>query len=213
MIAATVNWPEEVKRYERAHPRLRKVARLICALHPRNVLDLGCATAALRGLLPAGIGYYACDVTDHAAAILPPDHFLQIDFNQTTDLSSFAGRGIALIHIGGILEYLERPDALLRAARALVPAGAPLIVTIINFEAEIHRTQVTHHPGWIFKPTLMQVHQLLAATGWTVERCLPVFRGKSAGRALGAALNWWLGSDHAVVRRQAEQFILVARAS
>src|SRR5687767_14721724 len=107
--AAAVNWQDENRRYDRPHPRLREVAKLIRARHARSVLDLGCATAALRRLLPADVAYYGSDVTDDAAAILPAGHFLQADFNRAPDLSMFAGLGIEVVHIGGVLEYLERP--------------------------------------------------------------------------------------------------------
>src|SRR5438046_1055781 len=128
-------WQQETTLYSRPHPRLRTMARLLRRLPQRRLLDVGCSTAALRDLLPASFVYHGCDIADHARTKLPPGRFAQVDFNKSVDLSAFAGRGIDVVHVGGVLEYLERPGDLLRALHDLVPAGSPLVVSIINFES------------------------------------------------------------------------------
>jgi SAM-dependent methyltransferase len=209
---APVDWHDETLRYDRPHARLVAMARLLRSLPQRRVLDIGCSTAALRTLLPPDCDYYGCDFTPHARAVLAADHFCQLDFNRSCDLSAFAGRGIDAIHIGGVLEYLLRPAELLRSARTLVAAGSPLLVSIINFEAAAFARREAHHLGWIYKPRLEELRQALAEHGWSVHRQIP-FRGKRAVRE-------WLfrrraearGVDHPWTRRHARQFILLARA-
>ena len=139
MTQATVDWQQETKLYQRPHPRLVEMARLIRSLPHRRILDIGCSTGTLGTLLPADFDYYGCDVADHAEAVLAAGRFRQIDFNQAADLSFFEGRGLGLISIGGVLEYLQRPQDLLFAARGVVAPGAHLVVSIINFESQKFR--------------------------------------------------------------------------
>src|SRR5262245_60035585 len=110
------------------------MAQMLSKFPQRRLLDVGCSTAVLQRLLPADYDYYGCDVADHACQSLDADHFRQIDLNRSCDLSAFAGRGIAVIHVGGVLEYLECPDELVGELRRLVPRGSPLLLSIINFE-------------------------------------------------------------------------------
>src|SRR4051794_13196004 len=105
-------WHEETKKYNRPHPRLRQMARLLRRQPQRRLLDVGCSTAVLQNLLPPLFVYFGCDIAEHAGTILPSGHFLQVDFNRDSSLSAFDGAGIDVIHVGGVLEYLERPDAL-----------------------------------------------------------------------------------------------------
>ncbi len=205
-------WQHETTLYSRPHPRLRTMARLLRRLPQRGLLDVGCSTAALRDLLPASFAYYGCDIADHARAKLPPGHFAQVDFNKAVDLSAFVGQGIDVVHIGGVLEYLERPGDLLRRLHSLVPAGSPLVVSIINFECKRHAQPRSWHPNWVYRPRLPELRDLLRRTGWDVQRQLPL-RGK--GTVVDWLFQWWwakAGCDHPQTRKHARQFILLARA-
>lgn len=205
-------WSAETMIYDRPHPRLRFMARQIARFPQHRLLDIGCSTAALRDLLPRHFEYFGCDITDHAAQKLPAGHFLQADFNRGDGLGFFRDKQISALHIGGVLEYLHKPEALLQEARALVQAGSPLILSIINFEGKRFREVRQHHPAWVYKPGLSQVQQLLSETRWKVERTWPLLeRSGLRGRWLQACAQW-LGPENAWMRREAKQFILRARA-
>jgi SAM-dependent methyltransferase len=179
----------------------------------RRLLDLGCSTGTLRGLLPSDFDYHGCDVAPHAAAWLDADHFRQLDFNSGGDLSAFASRGIDALHAGGLLEYLHDPAALLAGARDIVPAGSPFVLSIINFAARRSQPGEKHHPGWVFKPKLAELRSLLAASGWRVERVLP-FADRRGWRRAWFRLRFGLSDPrHPWVAARADQYVLLARAA
>jgi len=205
-------WKEEGARYRTAHARLRLSARWLIGLPQRRVLDIGCASAVLSQLLPGDFAYFGSDITNDAARTLAPGHFLQRDFNRNQDLSYFSGQSIDAIHIGGVLEYLHSPQVLLSEARRLVPAGSPLVVSIINFEARYYAADSRHHAGWVFKPRFDEFLKLLQASGWRHDRVRP-FLGR--GELMNAWFGLWgraLGWNHPWMRRKALQFVILARA-
>jgi trans-aconitate methyltransferase len=205
-------WQQETALYSRPHLRLRLMARLLRSLPQRRLLDVGCATAVLRDLLPPSFVYHGCDIADHARAKLPPGRFAQVDLNTSVDLSTFGDRAIDVVHVGGVLEYLDRPHDLLSGLRGLVQAGSALAVSIINFDCPHYAEPRSWHPGWVFRPHLHELRELLRGTGWQVRRQIP-FRGRR--RVVDRLLRWWwewAGCDHPRTRRYARQFVLLARA-
>ncbi|MCI0637457.1 MAG: class I SAM-dependent methyltransferase [Gemmataceae bacterium] len=209
--SSTAFWQQETLKYDRPHPRLKAMAKLVRSLPERCVLDIGCSTAQLRHLLPDDFDYFGCDASDYARQVLPEGHFLQQDFCQSADLAYFQGRGIDLIHIGGVLEYLPHPDTLLQAARALVSPMGRLVLSYVNFENPKY-CQSLGHSHWVFKTPLDRLRGMLGECGWRVEKVIP-FLDRSG---LFALFHRWralrLGPDHPWVRRTARQFILQARA-
>ncbi len=207
-----VDWREETRRYDAPHDRLARMSRMLSALPQRRLLDVGCSTATLRTLLPGDFDYHGCDIADHAAAVLDEEHFRQIDFNQTCDLSCFAGGKIDVIHIGGVLEYLREPERLLAALRRLVAPGAGIVLSVINFQADKYADAAKHHPGWIYTPTLDQLRDALVRCDWEVRRQQP-FVGKPGFRGwLRQRRANRLGVFHPWTRRHAHQFLLSGRA-
>jgi SAM-dependent methyltransferase len=205
-------WQKETTLYDTPHLRLRIMARWLRELPQRRLLDIGCSTARLHSLLPDDYRYFGCDIADHARRHLPTGHFLQMDLNQTCDFSAFAHQGIDVIHIGGVLEYLQRPGPVLRALRDLVAGDSPMVLSVINFAARRYAQAAAHHPAWVFKPRLEEFVTLLGNEGWAVERVLPFLNKKGLG-------NWWfqfwtkrLGADAPWIHKRARQFILLARA-
>ncbi len=205
-------WTQESALYWQPHPRLRFMAKLLSRLPQRRLLDIGCSGAALRELLPASFVYFGCDLSDEAARRLPEGHFLQCDFNETTNLSFFNDKAITAIHVGGVLEYLRQPEQLLIEARKLVSAGAPLVLSLINFQSAHYSQLRTHHAKWIYRPGLHTLMKMMRSAGWSAERIWP-FTEKNGLRRLwlrtGATL---FGVCHPWTRRRARQFILLARA-
>jgi SAM-dependent methyltransferase/predicted O-methyltransferase YrrM len=210
--ATPVDWQTESQLYDRPHPRLVMMARLLAGLPQRRLLDVGCATARLKQLLPPDFDYYGCDVTDHAAGVLAPDHFRQLDLNRSCDLSHFAGRGIDVVHIGGVLEYLERPEELLAACRRLVGPAGRLVLSIINFECQRYQQPERHHPGWLYKPAPDEFRRLLAASGWQIERGLPLLGKDRLRGVLLDVLGRILKLEHPIIRCQARQLVFQVRA-
>ena len=211
-VAHKLDWQQETLRYDAPHPRLALCSHMLRRMPQRRLLDVGCSTATLKSLLSADYDYFGCDVADHAGDALG-DRFHQIDFNETSDLSCFAGRDIDVIHVGGVLEYLRQPDELLHGLRRLVDSQTPLVLSIINFDSAYYADGEKHHPGWIFKPRLDALRTMLLKSGWGVERQLP-FVGRGRLRdALLRAVARGVGVDHAIVRQTARQFVFVARAA
>ena len=210
--AARVAWQQETLLYDRHHPRLARMARLIRELPGQRILDVGCSTGMLARLLGPGYEYYGCDIADHAARNLPPGHFLQIDFNGNCDLSPFHGRGIELAHLGGVLEYLEQPARLLKRLRELLGEGGHLVVSMINFDCDRYSQAQSHHPGWIYRPSLVELQGELARCGWLPLKTVPMLGKGGLRDLLFAAARHTLGPEHGWVRSQTRQFLLTARA-
>lgn len=209
---SVVDWQQESQQYDRAHPRLVQMARLLAEYPERRLLDVGCSTAMLQRLLPDDFVYHGCDVADLAAKSLPADRFLQRDLNISSDLSFFENCRIDTIHIGGVVEYLERPGELLDALRRLVPDGSPLVTSIINFESERYAIADNHHRGWVYRPTLDEFRGLLGRHGWRVEST-SAFLGRSGWRSWLFRFNTRRhGVDDVRTRAAAEQFIVTAIA-
>jgi 2-polyprenyl-3-methyl-5-hydroxy-6-metoxy-1,4-benzoquinol methylase len=207
-----MKWQQETLLYDRAHPRLVHMARLLRKLPGNRILDVGCSTGMLGRVLGPGYEYYGCDIADHADRQLLPGRFLQLDFNQSCDLTHFRGRGIELAHIGGVLEYLEKPAWLLESVRELLGDRGHLVLSIINFECGRYAPADGQHRGWIYRPSLAELRALLAGCGWQTLETVP-FLGIDGFRDLvfaGARLT--LGSQHAWVQGQTRQFLLTARA-
>jgi SAM-dependent methyltransferase len=171
-------WQKETTLYDTPHLRLRIMARWLRQLPQRRLLDLGCSTARLRNLLPADYRYFGCDISDHARSRLSPGHFLQMDLNQTGDFSAFAHHGIDVIHIGGVLEYLQRPRLVLRALRNLVTGNSPMVLSVINFDSRRYAEADGHHPGWVFKATPGRIPRLARRRGLGGGAHAPLFGQK-----------------------------------
>ena len=205
-------WQRETLRYDRPHPRLVITAQMLRSLPQRRVLDVGCSTAMLSRVLPRDFEYYGCDVTDHASALLPPQHFKQVDLNASADLTAFDNRQIELVHVGGVLEYLRRPDELLASARRLVGSGGRLLTTIINFQSAGYQDSSKHHPAWVYKPTLAELRRAMTAAGWKVTSQRPFFAKSGIRGRVAEVIATSLGPNHPWTQRRAEQFILLAQA-
>lgn len=206
-------WNQETRLYCKAHPRLRFMANVLRELPQQGLLDIGCAGATLRDLLPSSFNYFGCDITDRASERLPPGHFIRQDLNASHDLAFFDERGIDVIHIGGVLEYLHEPGAVLEEARRLLKPGQPLLVSMIHFQGQRYAVEESHHPSWVYKPRLEEFLHLVQESGWKLDRLWP-FSDKDGWK--GSWYRLWsrlLGAKHAWTRRHARQFILLARAA
>lgn len=166
-------WRHETLKYQTPHFRLRFVAKLLRNRSHRRLLDLGCSGATLKSLLGPDFVYYGCDIAALAENVLGRDFFQQIDFNDDCDLSRFARQRLDVVHVGGLLEYLQDPEQLLREIRRVVRPGAMLVASMINFDSHYYRMG-HHHPQWIYQPSLLEFRQLLIETGWRIRAVHPL---------------------------------------
>jgi SAM-dependent methyltransferase len=203
-------WRQESLLYSQPHRRLRLVARLINRSDRTRLLDVGCGPATLRTLLRPDIAYYGSDLIGHARPLLD-DRFEAQDFNRTCDLSAFADQAIDIVHVGGLLEYLQYPGQLLGEIRRVAPA-ALLVVTMVNFASHRFRDPASHHPRWIYKPTLPAFFDLLASAAWTVRRAYPYADRLRGWRGWTWHLQRWLRPTAPFVWLNSRQVIVVAEA-
>jgi SAM-dependent methyltransferase len=204
----STDWTRDALLFDKPHERLRLMARLLAKQPQRRVLDVGCSTGVLQSLLPSDFDYYGCDLTTHAALRLKPDHFRRVDLNGE-GLTGLAAWKIDIINMSGVLEYLRDPGRILRQARALVPARAPLVLSILNFESAYWSRPGKCHPTTVYRPSLEELRQLLRECGWRSEREI-AFRPR---RKLSMWLANRLGAQHSWTRRWCEQFVVVAKAA
>ncbi|MFO0946673.1 MAG: class I SAM-dependent methyltransferase [Planctomycetota bacterium] len=212
MNTETIDWQQETLKYDRAHDRLRFVARVLGKLPIHALLDIGCSTAKLKSLLADDVEYFGCDISDQARSRLGGGHFQRMDLNISSDFLYFAGRGINAIHVGGVVEYLERPEEMLANARELLSQGDYLVISIINFRSRKFSSPENWHPAWIYRPTLREFRHCLTNAGWEIERQLPVFRHDERGIRWEAILAKVLGVDSPWTQTLARQFLIVAKA-
>ena len=206
------NWQAESLYYDKLHPRLMEMARVIGSLPHRSVLDIGCAVGTMRKLLPSDFDYFGCDIADHAGKHLEPGHFQQLDLNATNDLSFFFDRVIRTVNISGVLEYIKRPADLLQILHQLVGTGGSLVLSMTNFEALRYADGKSHHAAWEYKPRLEELRKLLSEQGWRIIQ----------ETGLTGAMGWRTrfyryllrrrGVDNPWTRRQAWYFLLSAEA-
>lgn len=206
-------WQTETTLYQRPHPRLARMAALLKECQPTAVLDVGCSTATLASLLPSDIEYFGCDVTDHAARLLPPAHFQQRDLNADCDLSWFADRSIDAIHIGGVFEYLNDPGATLAEVRRLLKTGQPLVTSITNFAAARYRSRSDQHRWWIYRPSLGEFQNLLAENGWRVRHTEAFLDRRGPRQWIFDARRRWYNAEHPSLLNTALQYLFVADAA
>ncbi|HEY5315151.1 MAG TPA: methyltransferase domain-containing protein [Pirellulales bacterium] len=197
---------------DRPDARLARMARLIRTLPGKRILDVGCSNGLLARMLGSGYEYYGCDITDQAARNLLPGRFLQIDLNGDCDLSYFRGRSIELAHLGGVLEYLDRPGRPLESLRELLGSRGHLAVSVINFQCERGSRSRSHHSDWVYRPSLVELRGMLARSGWLAVKTVPLLGQGGLRDLLFAAARHTLGAEHGWVRGQTRQFLLTARA-
>jgi len=125
--APEIRWSREVVRYDRPHLRLRQVAALVNELHPKRMLDVGCATGHLRKLCPE-VEYTGCDFVTPE---VPPDFaFHRCNFNQEP-LPALLG-DFDVIVCSGILEYIADLPTFLSSLRSRLSPGGHLVITYLN---------------------------------------------------------------------------------
>jgi polysaccharide pyruvyl transferase WcaK-like protein/SAM-dependent methyltransferase len=125
--APELRWSQYVGRYDRPHLRLRQVAALVNELHPKRMLDVGCATGYLRKLCTE-VEYTGCDFVQPES---PPDFsFHRCNFNREPLPDTL--REFDVIVCSGILEYADDLPSFLSSLRSRLSAGGHLVFTYFN---------------------------------------------------------------------------------
>lgn len=125
-------WSEEHQKFVEPHFRLQKSARLInkmASSGPCNLLDVGCARAALQPLLKPNIDYFGIDI----AIAAPARNLKEIDLLDSP--IEFDGRRFDFVIAQGLFEYLagRQDEKFCEIAQILSPTGH-FIVTYENFD-------------------------------------------------------------------------------
>jgi 2-polyprenyl-3-methyl-5-hydroxy-6-metoxy-1,4-benzoquinol methylase len=173
----------------------------------RRLLDVGCGSggfAAARkrerpGLMVVGV---EIDPSAAARARASLDSVLALDAREAIRALAAQGERFDVLVLADVLEHLEDPGAVLRAAHAVAAQGATLIASVPNgrhlsivrdllhgrFDPVAAGLLDAGHRRWFDGASLTA---LLAASGWSV-RNLQALPGSPAADA-GAFKNWCAG--------------------
>ncbi len=138
--------------YEMRESRLRKCARIIAALPPGRMLDIGCSTGdwALhwrdRGWQCAGI-----DIDREHVGIAAQRGIEAKYCDLNRDPLPFADASFDLIFAGEVIEHLVDTDGFLRELGRCVRTGGSVLVTtpnLVSFENRL-RVLLGIYPAWL----------------------------------------------------------------
>ncbi len=131
-------WSEENLKFTRPHFRLEKSARIINKVargEERDLLDVGCGPATLRGLLDGNIHYYGIDIAIHE----PAPYLIEADLLKGP--IRFGDKQFDIVVAQGLFEYLgEFQSRKFAEIRELLRPDGRFIVTYMNFGH--HKTQI-----------------------------------------------------------------------
>jgi 2-polyprenyl-3-methyl-5-hydroxy-6-metoxy-1,4-benzoquinol methylase len=209
-------WSSSVRRYGRPHLRLRQVAMLANELHPRRMLDVGCATGQLRLLCP-DVEYVGCDFIAPSSPI--EFSFHQCNFNREP-LPTAVG-DFDVVVCSGILEYIENPSEFLKSLRSMLKTEGHLIVTYFNMNhiSRLWRMALGHsfpvHPDWRGFHSPRDIRKVIEKSGFQILKSIPM--NHAIGKAVAVeetvdaplklpGLRWWSPL-------LAHQFLFLAKAS
>ena len=139
------HWQARIDNYDRPHPRLRRIAKIVVDLvnpneNPTTVLDVGCGKATLRSLLPTCVEYFGIDFTVEKLESTDPQHFSSEDLDNPQ--RAFQDRVFDIVICSGIFEYISHPEQFLQFVTSKVSAGGHLIFSYTNrrHHIDIYRT-------------------------------------------------------------------------
>ena len=127
-------WDRGVDRFDRPHPRLKRIASIVEGLSPspHTLLDIGCGKATLRSLLPASLEYCGVDIAAADLATQDPEHFTNEDLDQTQ--LSFPDRTFDAVVCSGVFEYISSRERFLSFVASKVAPDGSLIFSFTNRE-------------------------------------------------------------------------------
>lgn len=175
-LAGQAGWTKAAARYGIPHLRLRQVARVICELSAKEVLDVGCSSGFLRTLLP-GIAYTGVDFISPDAE--PEFPFHQVDINREELPPSLVNQEV--IACSGALEYVADLPRVVSGLVSRLRPGGHLVATYYNFNhlsrlsAVIRGKSFWVHPDWRNFLSPSDFAEMLGKCGLKVQQVLPSF--------------------------------------
>jgi SAM-dependent methyltransferase len=160
-------WSEENLKFTRPHFRMRKAAQLINKMargQERDLLDIGCGPAALRGLLESNIHYHGIDIAIHE----PAPYLLEADLLAAP--VRFGDKRFDIVLAQGVFEYVGefQPRKFAEISELLRPGGT-FIVSYTNFG---HHKKDIYWPYSNVQP--MQDFRASLARCFQIDRSFPV---------------------------------------
>ena len=185
-------WNERSPDFHVVHARLRLIGELVAPLAGvRTVLDVGCASGALRSVLPPTVEYFGIDLARSViAAHGDPSHFEVADLDGAPN--PFGERRFDLLVCSGVFEYVNDRAGFMRMLARKAAPGGWLVLSFTNHQ---HRKDglgwltgrfaryTDPHVNFLRIPA---VRRLLEASGWRV----------ASWRSLTAS-----GGEHPLLRR------------
>jgi predicted TPR repeat methyltransferase len=158
----------ESHHYDVLHRRLRTIVDLAESSGGRRLLDVGCSAGTVGAALSPGWAYHGCDISASAVRSATRGWLVAADLER--GVPEFDGGSYDVIVCSGILEYLEHPEALLRAlTRRIAPTGN-LEVSYFNMRHVSRRDGAAfRHPLWRNDYAPAEFRALLQRAGWTIE--------------------------------------------
>lgn len=171
-------WIRENLQYAEPNFRLRKCARLVNALtkgEAWDLLDVGCGTASLRGLLHANVNYHGIDIAIHDAA----------PYLRETDLVenaiAYDDRRFDIVVALGVFEYVGRHQSKkLAEISKLLSRNGRFIMSYVNFRHFRRRVWPAYNNIQSIADLTRSLEQV-----FRLDRCFPVYhhwRHKQPGR-------------------------------
>jgi hypothetical protein len=184
---SATRWQTDIAEYAVPHSRLRAVAGVLQRIGCKSVTDVGCATGALRSLLPGDVDYHGVDFVD-GLQLDEPVAFTAVDLN---------GSELAPIDIdtewivcSGIVEYVRDVPRFLAWLRASTRRpDTRLILTYFNDAHLLRRwwhvrgRETAGHPDWVPLMSRRNLLNRLDAAGFVVEESF------DHGRGFGSSLT------------------------
>jgi SAM-dependent methyltransferase len=135
----TSYYRDNVTYISRTDPRLARIVRLVAALDPPGVLDVGCGRGHLLDLLAdAGArGLHGLDVFDDVAS----DRWGYTTGDLTGRLP-FDDAAFPCVVAGEVIEHVPDPDHLLREIRRVLEPGGTLVLSTPNLVSWANRVLV-----------------------------------------------------------------------
>ncbi len=160
-------WEKESAHYDVFHRRLRKIVELAEGIGGSRLLDIGCSAGTVGAALSPAWTYHGCDVSESAVRSARRGWLVPADLERGIPL--FDEQPYDVIVCSGILEYIERPEAILRELQRRLRPGGHLIVSYFNMRHVSRRPGAAYrHPLWRNDFTPAEFRSLLAESGWAI---------------------------------------------
>jgi SAM-dependent methyltransferase len=159
-------WSKENLKFATPHYRMRKCAGVvnkIAGFEPRDLLDVGCGPAALKGLLRGNIRYFGIDIAIQEQA----PNLIESDILRSP--ISFNSKKFDIVVAQGVFEYMGRfQEQKFAEINDLLKRDGRFVATYVNFD---HRAQSIYWPYSNVQP--LGEFRASLARFFTIEKYFP----------------------------------------